>query len=69
MNMLRAIGRSDPSASGSDPLVDQPAGRPSADGRPIGGCAARQGHGPSADGSDPSVDRWLVNQETWTHSK
>ena len=45
-----AIGRSDPSA----------------DGRPIGGCAARQARGPSADGSEPSADRWL---ETWTHSK
>ena len=38
--MLRAIGRSDPSA----------------DGRPIGGCAARQARGPSVDASDPSVD-------------
>ena len=50
--VLRAIVRSDPSADGSDPLVDRPTGRPSAD----GGCATRQGRGPSADGSDPSVD-------------
>ena len=57
--MLRAIGR-------SDPWVDRPTGRPSADGRPIGGCAMRQGRGPSTDGSDPSADGWL---EIWTHSK
>ena len=45
--MLHAISRSDPSA----------------DGRPIGGCAARQARGPSADGSDPSVDRWLEHSK------
>ena len=51
--MLRAIGRSDPSADGSDPSVDPPTGRPSADGSDL-----------SADGLDictgggsgPSVD-------------
>ena len=46
MLMLRAIGRSDPSVDGSDPLVDPPMGRPSANGRPIGGCATRQARGP-----------------------
>ena len=50
--MLRAIGRSDPSANGSDPSVDPPTGRPSADGLDIyaGG------------GSGPSVDIVLIKQ-------
>ena len=66
--MLRAIGRSDPSADGSDPLVDRPMGDPLGD-PSVDARLTMQGRGPSADGSDPSVDRWLVNQETWTHSK
>ena len=47
MGMLRhAIGLSDPLADGSDPSVDPPTGRPSADGSDI--CAVG-GSGPSVD--------------------